>query len=429
MLAAQVSAVLQHHDRAGFLALATDVTTRSKMAMWWDNVDALGFTFGGAAPSGTSTAASDRHVDLGIGLHNPLDGTSTSAGGVTVPNSPTTWYRLTSAPGNGCLQRIAQWQDLSNAPWDEAERLTVVRTPHAVVAGPLSVASTVRRVAREAEKAARWDFSFFTKNNGQRYLDHLRQKGFVVFVPATDTQAAQWLRGYRAQSPSGWTADPTQFAGLTFPLESPQYPTRDTLPDTPGGPPPYQDTYVPAGGARVIVDRTATRLNDRGLEATLVHEFVHDLLSTYNTGFYFGSKGVDAAVTEGAARLLETYFYDSPDCYCKHHGQLPRAFVTLKVELRKHFGLFHGRYPTDAQLYGGNGRLANYYYDLAASTFDYEVYSGGVPFGLQTMVDAYINGGGPFDGVFLRYRGHTAIFANARSEQRKWARWLRNRMH
>lgn len=427
MLAAQLSAVIQHHDRAGFLALATDKATRSKMATWWDNVDALGFTFGGADPGAAVTTGHNRQVTMGIGLHNPLDGTTSNAGSASVPNSPTTWYRLTASAGHGCLQRIAGWQSLSNAPWDEPYRLKVVKTTHTVVAGPSSITATIRRVARLAEKAALWDFSFFKRNNGQRYLDHLRQHGFVVFVPGTDGTAAAWFRGYHAQSPKGWTADPSQFSGLTFPLESPQYPMRNALPHTPGGPPDYKDNYVASGGARVIIDHTATRESDRGLEATLVHEFVHDLLSTYNTGFYFGGKGVDAAVTEGAARLLETYFYDSPDCYCKHHGRLPQAFPALKVELRKHFGLFHGHYPTDAQIYG-NGKLANYYYDLAASTFDYEIYSGGVPFGLQSIVDAYLNGGGPFDGVFLRYRGHTEIFADPKTEQRKWAKWLRAQM-
>lgn len=424
MLAAELSAVLQHHDESGFLALATNPTTRATMRLWWDNVDAMGFTYGSAMASDANGSGGD-HIDIAIGWHSPLDGSSTSADGKLVPNSPMTWYELTTAPGPQCEQRIDDWQGLSNAPWDAGYRLTVVKTAHSIVAGPASAAARIRRVSGLAEKAAQWDFSFFRANNGQRYLDHLHQRGFLILVPGPGTTATRWFQEYRRGGPSGWITKPGRYAGLTFPLRSPQPPLRTSLP---AGAPAYDDHYDSAGGARIVIGRLGTDENDLDLEGTLVHEFVHDLLSTYNASYTLGGAGVDAAATEGVARLIETYFHDSPACYCKDkQGDLPRALPHLKPVLRTHFASFTGRYPTNDQIYG-NAQLANYYYDLSATTFDYLVYKYGVAFALQSAVDCYVQGGGPFSGVVTKVTGSKITFGNPKVFERRWAAWLRSEM-
>jgi hypothetical protein len=422
VLAAQLTNALQKHDESAFLALAGDATVKVTMQMWWTNLDAIGFTTGGAQALDEDAPNPASQTYMAIGVHNPFDPNSKTSTTAGAPDIAATDYLLTTTPGTGCLQHISAWKPLSNAPWDMTEKLTVVKTAHTVVAGPAAVASTVRAIAPVAEAAANWDFQFFKANNGTRYL---HQTGFVMFVPQTDAQTEGWFDGEAARKPKGWIGDATSVAGFAHPLFGVQLPNRIGLPtDTPT----FTDGKNLHGGARVIISRAGLGESPVERQGVLVHEFVHDLLADYDNGYYLGGKGVDAATAEGAARWVESYYDNSPSCYCKNPktGKYPSALAVLKAGLHPYFSRFKGAVPNDATIYGASS-TANYYYDLSASTFDY-LATHGTQFGLQSVVDAYINGGGPFDGVFVKYQAGKEYFASPPAQTKKWAAWIRQQM-
>lgn len=422
VLAAQLTNALQKHDQSAFLALAGNDTVKATMQMWWTNLDAIGFTTGGAQALDQNAPNPTTQTYMAIGVHNPFDPNSKISTTATAPDIVSTDYLLTTAPGTGCLQRISAWRPLSDAPWDQPAKLTVVKTAHTVVAGPAAVASTIRAIAPVAESAANWDFQFFKSNNGTRYL---HQTGFVMFVPQTDAQTEGWFRAQSVRKPKGWTGDAKNVAGFAFPFTGVQLPTRLGLPPET---PTFTDNTNLHGGARVIISRVGLGEKPVARNGVLVHEFVHDLLSDYDTGYYLSGKGVDAATSEGAARWIESYYDNSPSCYCKNRktGKYPTALAGLKAGLRHDFNRFKGAVPRDAVIYGAPAS-ANYYYDLSATTYDY-LATRGTSFGLQSVVDAYLNGGGPFDGVFVKYQAGTEYFASPQAETKKWAAWIRKQM-
>jgi hypothetical protein len=70
----------------------------------------------------------------------------------------------------------------------------------------------------------------------------------------------------------------------------------------------------------------------------------------------------------------------------------------------------------------GPESTSEYYYSLSALTFDYEA-AGGAEFALQCVINAYINGGGPFGGVVESIKGSEINFADPTTETAKWAAW------
>jgi hypothetical protein len=420
-LAGTLTLALQKHDKAGFLSLATTPATKSAMTMWWHNVDALGFTTGGAQveTGGEPTQGSTRRVK--IGFHNHLDSMSSDPDERATPDTPATEYQLgVKLVGNGgastaCHLAITGWQSLSNAPWDVGHPLYVVKTRHIVIAGEQPMRSELHRIAPIAEKAAVWDQQFFARAKRSGYL-HL--SGYLVFVPANAQEEQHWFRAPTAKKPSGWAADVGGAAGIQFPLPGVQIPLY-----VPPGMPKPAPLSTNTGGGRVIVTATGRHASNVNLEATFVHEFVHAIFANDDIGAYLGGKPVPGAVSEGAARWIESYFYSSPGT---PDSPKLHALPSLRNGLRPHFSSFDGRWPSNDQIYG-SAATADYYYDLAATTFDYEA-NYGLGFAVQCVLLAYTNGGGPFTGVELSNKGGTIKFAEPVQEQGKWANWLRQQM-
>ncbi|MDQ6874017.1 MAG: hypothetical protein M3042_03000 [Actinomycetota bacterium] len=406
-LSQRVTTVIQAHDRAGFLALAAAPAAKTAMALWWDNVSALGFTTGGLEPELGPTSAGTLRVK--IGLHADVDPIDDAAKPPT-PMAPSTEYLLhVAGVGPGCKRTvITDWKALSNAPWDGDQKLYVVKTAHVVTAGEPTMRAEITRISGLAEKAAVWDFGFFHFANKDRYVN---QSGFVLFVPTTDTQAFGWFRAADAKKPKGWTSDPAAVGGTEFPLAGTQLPPTvkaDKL------------DALSVGGGRTIITATGRKGSATDTEGLLVHEFLHNLLDPDNIWSYASGTPTPAATSEGAARWVEAYFRSSPAAPVKAMS----ALKILKPVVLGRPNLFKGRVPTDAEIYG-SADLANYYYDLAALTFDWEA-RGGVGFAIQCVVDAYINGSaGPFGGVVTKVSGSTITFADPHTEEAKWASWIR----
>lgn len=410
---------IESHNRAAFLALASTDAARAKMGLWWDNASAVGFAGGesyvdnDANDPGHSALTS---VILDVALHSPLDVVSPGKYGAGIL-APMTQYKAGIASvGAKCALSVTSWTSLADTPLDVPEHLYVVHTTHTVVAGEPQMKSEINRIAPIAEKAAVWDFGFFKETVGG-HSNYVQQKGFVVYIPTTNVQAEKWFRAPTAPKAKGWTADAGNVAGTSYPLPGPNSFGKPKL----TGPKLGQGSAV--AGARVLLTATGRKESSLNLEATLVHEYVHDILTTDDISAYLGGKPLAAATAEGAARWIESYFRNSPASY-KVGKKYARAQPNLRPTIKANIGRFNGKVPSDAQVYGSSS-LANFYYDLSASTFDYLAYKYGSPFALQSVINAYTNGGGPFGGVISNIKGSTITFANPSSYVGPWAKWVR----
>lgn len=387
MLSLRMTAALQRHSKASWLALFSEPTAKARASTWFDNANAIGFTTAAVGREDQDenpyeeTAPKTQQVKLGIGLHNRFDETLGLGGG---PDAPATSYDLNTDvvhdSDGGCHLTVTSWRPLNNAPWDSTEHLVVTRTAHVIVAGDPEVANDIRRVAPIAETAARFDINFFKSIH--RSAD-IRVHGFVLFVPKSVTETNAWFSFGATSKPGGWAADVGDSAtGVEYPLNGVQLPV--TTP--PGAPRVSKASQI--GGARVAITPKGLSGNVRDQTATLVHEFTHCIYNSYNDGWFTG-KSIDPALAEGAARYVETFYRISPNPFDNN----VRTMTLLGPALRADFASFNGKIPTGSQIYG-TGATADFYYDLAATCFSYLASQYGVGFTFQSIRDAYANNGG-----------------------------------
>lgn len=404
-----LTAALQHHDGSGFRTLAGTPAAEQAMTMWWRNVSAIGFTTGAIRPARDLNNDEPQPFLLDIGLHNSLDPSDEQK----LPQAPATRYKVTTrraGPGCGHVV-ITDWQPMSNAPWDAPTRLFVVHTPHTVVAGDPALRPQIRRVARIAEQAATWDFTFFRAEHKRVYVE---QKGFVTFVAATNKQAETWLRPPGAPKPKGWVGDAAFADGYEFPM-----PGADVWPGVRG----RQTSSSPIGGSRIVITPAGVRDNDVNLEGTLVHEYVHAIFRVNDVWSWGGGPRLPAATAEGAARWIEALYDSDPtadptDPQADFHSlRILQPVVASRP--------FNGRIPTDQQIYGAAAD-ANYYYDLSATAFSYLAAAYGAGFAIQSIAEAYLAEGGPFSGVVGSIKHGTLRFERPADVQRRWASWVRS---
>ena len=325
LLLNEITTALQKHDQNALVGLAGSADAKAAMESWWDNLNSIGFTTGGAALVLGSSADEPTELTARIGVHNKLDPTSTAnKGGEKTDNVIATDYVLTVRPGaDACHLQVTRWVSATHAPWDSGKPLYVVHTAHTVVAGDAAMKAQVDRIAPEAEHAAAWLHTFFHHNQRDEMVE---QAGHVVFVAADSAEVEQWFRASSAAKPKGWVADPSNIGGLAFPLPGVTLPM--SLPKGAVKPQPISEG---TGGARTLISPAGEHGNTTDAEGILVHEFTHDLLANDNIGYYLGGTGAPASTVEGAARLVEAYFHDSPNDATGRNGKrllagpLPRA--------------------------------------------------------------------------------------------------------
>lgn len=335
-LAQSVTDAIQRHDRAAFLALAGTPAVKAKLSTWWENVSAAGFTTGGAAA--TALPPKMRDTKLTIGLHNALD--SWDSSDRRLPMTAATDYDVTLGhAGAGCRRVVVTgWRSLWDAPWDTSQRLYVVHTRHTVVAGEPAMRSEVNRIAPMAERAAVWDLAFFHFAQQDHYV---QQKGFVVFVAASNQEAGTWFRPATAPKPKGWASDPASVAGFMFPPPGVSMDVRAPVQELADG---------GVGAGRVVINPAGRSGSEVSQEAVLVHEFVHALLNVHDLWAWSGRQANGTAATvEGAARWVEGFFYSSPAA----PGPQMNEVAWLRSAIEPHLAQFRGTVPSDTDLYGG----------------------------------------------------------------------------
>lgn len=316
-----------------------------------------------------------------------------------------------TGPGCGHVV-ITDWKPMSNAPWDSPQRLFVVHTRHTVVAGDQVRRPQIRRVARLAERAARWDVELFRAEHKSVYV---QQQDFVTFVAASNRQAETWLRPAGAPKPSGWRADAGNVAGFEFPM-----PGADVWPGLRAR---QEVSSSPVGGSRIVITPAGVRDNDVNLEGTLVHEFVHAIFRYNDVWSWGGGRPLPAATAEGAARWIEAMYHSDPTARpTDPHAELHSLDILQPVVASRPF---NGRIPTDEQIYGAAAD-ADYHYDLSATAFSYLAAAYGAGFALQSIADAYVNESGPFGGVVSSIKHGTIRFERPADVQRRWASWVRS---
>ena len=417
LLLNEITIALQKHDRPALVGLAGTPDAKAAMASWWDNLDAIGFTTGGAKVLIGSSIERPVGLVAQIGVHNKLDPTSTSnQGGKKVDNVIATDYELTVRPGaDACHLQVTRWSSASHAPWDSGKPLYVVHTAHTVVAGDAAAKGQVDRIAPMAEHAATWLRTFFHHNQHDEMVE---QAGHVLFVASNNSEVQQWFQS-SVTKPKGWVADPSNIGGLAFPLPGVGLPM--SLPKGAEKPQPISDGV---GGARTLISPAGQRESRTDAEGVIVHEFTHDLLADDNVGYYLSGKGAPASTVEGAARLVESYFHYSPNDATGRSGKRLLASPYLATYIEPHLRQFDGRLPSDAEIYG-TVALADYYYSLSASAYGYDG-DGKISQSLQAVKFAYLNGGDPLSGVLRSNKGGEYVFWSSSELRPHWAQFVRS---
>ncbi|MET3807867.1 hypothetical protein ABIB25_004894 [Nakamurella sp. UYEF19] len=369
--------------------------------LWWNNMTALGFDYGAAAvgdrPPSQATSAT---LTLTLGVHSPLmpvmSGASDGTSQLPVPGTAYT-ITLTDQPTGFPL--VTAMKGTSNAPWDQGA-LYVNHQKNVTVAGLPAEKKFVDTEAAKAQRAADWVLKFLGPYAGQ-----VHQKGFVAFVSADAKTRAGWLQ--TAPKGRGWVADPSLVAGLFTPLASVQGAGDDQL-------------SVLTTGYVILGSTQKDPVDDLG---TMVHEFAHNLASVNDLWSFGDGKALPAWVVEGWARYIEAYYHYTPT---NPLAKKPSAKPFLSEGLVKlPHPAFAGTVPTDAQVYG-NAKLADYYYDLGASVYEYLSITYGPDQGFHSMVLGYSNGaGGPFTTILESKTGSELTYTDPDVIEAGWAKWYR----
>lgn len=396
---------IQDKDRAAFLKLVAPAA-RPAVAMWWDNLAAIGFDNGAIGPENGAFLRADSagNVTLTVraGTHSPLDPMDESKAMV-----PAETYRVGVHFASGAATgEIISWKPLGNAPWDSGTRLYVRKGQRVVVAGYQNDAALVRQTVPLAEAAADYDIRLFNAINSND-LEGVR--GFVVFVSGNAQVRERWFR--TGPQPKGWSGD--GFGGLTFPM-----PGMDGLTDIIGH--GIQGSAV-GGGRVVIVPYSQLGETPAAETSVLVHEFVHVILAPSNTGLYAdGQDAVPAWTAEGIAVAIERVHDFSSDTKSTWN------FHLLTGDIAALPGRFRsGALPTNKQIYNGSAADGKSWYTVAGSVYEYIAIKYGMNQMLASAVLLYSQDTTPFGNVLRRTNSDGSYtYYPASTIRNGWRSWL-----
>jgi hypothetical protein len=382
---AKLTADIQHQDEAGFLSLVAPAA-RPAVLLWWENMQAIGFTTGLIMPTaGGDKVSVDGHGDgtttVLAGTHSPLDPTASGK-----PAIPLESYRIglhfASATATG---QITSWKPLGNDPWDQG-KLYVRKAANVIVAGPQGDSGVVDETLPIAQAAASYDVGLVNNVNP----NDLHQTGFVVFVSGDSATRGGWFAG-GPQTQTTWPAE--FFGGQTFPLSGPR-----TSADTAFNIGSLSDGVT--GGARVVI----TPFEDQGggtqhQETTeLVQQFMLDILAADDQLPSHGltmSESVPSWAVEGLAVAVNFLFEGNPN-----PAPPTYTFSVLDGGLKALPATFRdGTLPSRQQLYTGQLTTEQNWNEVAASVYEYI----GNKYGLNQMFASatllWTNGTTPFGNV------------------------------
>jgi hypothetical protein len=396
-----LTAALRTHRRAAFLARFRGAAATAA-GQWWDNLAAIGFDGGAvgvyrgqAAPVALAADGTGSLPLVLAGVHATSDRTDGNGGQYV----PSTAYRWTVRYDSGRLQ-VTGWTSLQHAPWDCDCRLHIARSGNAVVAAYPAEAPLADRVVDDVAAAVRWSGQFSRSVDA----DWPPLTGAVAFITAKPTLMAQWLRLATDHTTNDlWAHPPPAF---TYFL--PGY----------DGPAVGLHRGSDFGGARIILGPDAL---DDTTEQLVVHELVHYRLSTDATASGFLTE--HAWVEEGVAQMVQQIYVGTPagDAAAGEWVYGTRR-LGLGITGAALDANFRGRPPSTDELYGADRNSRFFWYQIAASVYNYLA----VRYGLRTaleVADRAHAGASPF--ALVPDPAKNAGTLPAATVQKAWASWVR----
>ncbi|NCT92702.1 hypothetical protein GXB85_17350 [Cellulomonas sp. APG4] len=279
----ELNTALATRDREAFFA-HVEGDAVEPLTLWWDNMDALGWSTGVLAPYTTTnlTASGPQtevYVTLGTDLtfpqHRPALSNGAVAGLVTFSGD---YVMVVDTTGPRPV--VSDWASGETVPWD-TEPLVVVERDGVVVAGGADELAHLEVVADAAVEPSRWLRADQAARRGGEELG-----GFVVFA----TQDADRFAGWWGEGSDEWTWEPAGFA------RSGILPTAGT----PGMDPQLATGSTEGGGVTFVGPEAGVVPED--LEVILVHEFAHVLQYVETPS---AARSVPLSTSEGWASYQE----------------------------------------------------------------------------------------------------------------------------
>jgi hypothetical protein len=401
---------INSQNEAAFLRMASP-HARAAMKIWWDNLNAIGFTAGAVIPTAAGdTVPINSHGNgstvVLAGTHSPLDPSYLGKPGV-----PLERYRIglhfSSATATG---QITSWQPLDSDPWDNAG-LYVDKGANVVVAGLPSDSGVVQETLSLAQTAATYDMGLVRQAN----FNDLLQTGFVVFVSDNAQVRSGWFAADPQPTgwPLAWNGDRTfAFAG---PGQSP-----DDYTSAPAG--IADDT---TGAARVVVtpyeqDGQTQQQEIMGLE----REFMIDILAAHDQNLLNGPPGPsstpDAWTIEGLGIATEALYAGNTNPAPAQYD-----FTALNSALHKASPTFKtGKLPDARELVGANAQQWN---DVAASVYEYIEQKYGINQMFASAILMWTQFTTPFGNVedVAKSNSNTLYFFTRKTVEDGWRAWLK----
>lgn len=263
---------LQKKDRDLFLSHA-EGDALQQLALWWDNMEAIGFTTGYVLPTGNQVSIG---VDLGFPA-NELRGSNTADAGLILPFGQD--YEVTTEERDDDIVITSFRQIGAPMPWDEGE-LYVAKRDHAIVYGLADERSLVDSSADSAEAAASKLLEMATQLGST-----VPQKGFISAVTAQEERLQRW------HATSEGLTEISGFARAAF---------------QPSAPSSIMDPRLASGGriggTSVVLGPSAFSEGPDYTGAVFIHEFAHAL---HNSALTTRDGTTRIAPFEGFARWVE----------------------------------------------------------------------------------------------------------------------------
>ncbi|MEJ6488242.1 hypothetical protein PQI23_00705 [Leucobacter sp. USCH14] len=341
-----MNTALQTHDRELFLSFA-DGDAEAQLALWWDNLSAIGWTTGFITPN--TDADGSQLVNIGVDLGfpaNEMRGSGSADAGLILTQG--SYYRITTT-GSGESLRITSFvpRDVIQ-PWDDG-KLYVERRDHVVLFALEDERELVTRSIDEAEEAAVTTLELATRMGGD-----VPQTGFTSGITGSDERLERWRYG-NSEKPEG----EIDAAGFARSLYRPSQASEIIDPTIATG--------DATGGTTVILGPGA----DFDRRVVFIHEFAHAI---HYTAAPSQSWSTSTAALEGFARYAE---YASGASEFVAYPELKSAVATLGVDVF-----------SDDRIYQESG--ATEAYDAAGSYYLFVAENGGDPWALA--VDSVTEG-------------------------------------
>lgn len=405
----QLSQDMQTGNRAAFLSMVAP-SARPAVTIWWDNLQALGFTTGVILPTAShDTVHLDGHGNgtaiVLAGAHNPLD----PLDGKGKSDIPCERYRIGLHFANPTATgQISSWQPLDDDPWDQGARLYVHKSTHVVVAGPPGDSALVDETVPLAEDAATYDVGLMNHVN----FRDLRQQGFIVFVSGDATVRNRWLA--TTPQPKGWPAEllGARVSQLPGPGASADYASVTGNVSTGN-----------TGGARVVITPyEQDGGTPHGETVTLVRDFMLDILAAHDEDLVEGLPldPVPSWAEQGMAVAVQGLFEanNNPAPATYRFTPLSTAIHSLPASYKR------GQLPNSHQLYGPSVAADENWNDVAASVYEYIELKYGMNQMLASAMLLYTRYSTPFGNVLKSSHGNSYTFYTQGAVETGWRAWL-----